>query len=691
MAKRNRIKHNAQFTPTQIADTTIEHTAYAQLAGGINNIVSQELDELVAIEGQKEGQKAAQEAIDTGVNPELKRANTIRGANFNRTVIQSLGADLKRRIHEENQTVLREHAADPKGAQPKLEALRQTFIQNSLPELQPFVQQEFDIQSGRVREKILTNRHALDKREQLDALTGGLNVIEEQAKEAAFENDEEAFIQLGEEYKQTVQAMINGGHITESEGKLKLDIYRQDREVDIIFGQFVGSANPEEFMKNFIKNPPKGIDRTQFIAARNAMNAHLNALDSGKKQRESELKDNISDAIFVLERGGTPENMDQLLRQATEFPDLLEGLAIAQVQSRAMGEFSKMPVRVQQDVLLELGQSDLNTREEIELFERFEKIHDHTQSLLRTDPVKLMAETGENVQPIDVTDVDSLVQRQELAKKINATHGVESSGLTKIETSQISNAIDQSDAAGKLQLIDVFNTGLGEKGNAKLMEDIGLDQPAFVVASGLAKEVPTVSQDIITGESIIKENSGVVPSSDEINASLNASIGNIFPPEVRGQIGKAATALYATRQFRLGETGNDNFSEDDFIQAVEDITGPIVEFNDQPIISPRRDWDARKFDQFVDTLSDTDLQNQGFTPKAGESDVTIGMVKKHGVLVPVSDSSYLILIGDGYATDPNGLPFEWNLKSIADGVTTRELRAGRRNINPIGRANAAGD
>lgn len=665
MVDRARVQASASFQPAQIADRTVSSTAYSQLFNSINSAVSGRLDKIVAAEGKQAGADAGA-GKTSGV--ELKDVATIRGRNFNDGALQAMGAQLKTNIAEEADRILFEHPNDIQSAGVALQSAREAFTKEIQPELRPAMIEQFNRVEAKVKQTVQVNAFNKARAEQLDQFTAGLNTATEQAKEAAFTNDGAGMLQATEEYMVTLQAMVNQEQITEGDAKLRLANFERDLDTDILFGEFMRSranGNGEEHFDRFNKKPPKNIDKKQFEGLRGSMLSQLRADKVDDTIKKGEVSAKVTDALFVMKRGVTPGDFDQLMVEASAFPDLQEKLLFGRRNADVMGAVSKMNPSAQLQIINDIRTDQPDTREDIQLLESLEQINRDTITGIQNDPVSLLAKLGEDVPPLDLESEESLLGRKRLGEKVTASYGVESHGFTKPEVDAIGNAIDLADPETKVGLMQRLQETQGDQQTSVLMAELAPKYPEFVVAAGIANEAPQSSKDILIGQEILKENSGVTPTIGDVQLIVDDTFGDILPPEVRGQVTKAAIAMDAAQRFRNGTLSKEEFDEDDFQDRLQDITGNVIEYNDKRILAPVRGMDEDSFEDFLEGLDDMALARQGFVPRAGSTPITMKMVRKDATFTQVGDGKYLIMLGNGFVTDPNGQPFEWNLREIA--------------------------
>ncbi|MGI9250738.1 MAG: hypothetical protein ACR2PR_06035 [Pseudohongiellaceae bacterium] len=668
MPARKRFTGDASFTPVQIADGTRANTAFAKLFGQINDDALRRIDEDIAAQSLEEGRQAGAGQTDL----ELPTSNTTRAKNFRAGALQSMGAALKADVVAEADRILFENPDDMAGAKVALDKAQETFLEETAPELRPAIIEQWTIAADKVQGTVQQNAFKKARKEQLDDFNAGLQSTTEQASEAFSQGDETEAALRTQEYVEILQGMVNSEHITQGEAQERFNKWKQEREVDQVFGEFMENggredeASAEAIMQNFIRNPPKNLTREQFNSAAAQMNKQVSRLKVDNQLKKSDFTGQVNDAVFVLKRGQMPENFDDLRSSVIEFPDLVQKLDFARRNSDVISAFRDVGP-VQQSFLITSMKADgQKTREDIELLEALETEHSQTMTALKEDPVTLLADTGEFIPPLNVNDADALKERKVIAEKVHAKFGRRSSGFTKAEIGEVINVVDQNSPAENVQLMQNFQANLGDQVTSELMAKVAPENPEFAVAAGVSNEVPKVSIDILQGQQLLRENPGGAPPAADVNLAMNNIYGAALPSEVRAQIAKSGVALNALRQQREGEFGKDQFNSRDFEKALTDITGEVIEHNNEKIIVPVRGMTENQFEDVLESFDETALNKQGFTPTTLDgTEVTMEMVREDARLISVGDGIYLIHLGDGLVGTPDGNAFEWDVRTLA--------------------------
>ncbi len=685
MVDRKRFQGDNQFRPSQVADQSVAPTAMANLFQGINNDVSARLDELTRIESIKAGSKAG--AGQTNID--LKKGNTIAAQNFNAAALQAMSSEVKTRLVDSVEQVVRDHPVDIDGAGEKFNAIQTALTKETNPDLLGFATEEFNALAGRAKRKILDNAFLKAREEQKADIELGVFTSKEQAKEAAFQGDVERTEQLLDEGNEQIRSLAIQGFIPASEAQRRVQELNKELEVDSIFGTFVRQSGSNEVtaeaaMQEFIQDPPKNLDAKQFQSAAAQMNQHISRLKTDNGVKKSEFTRQVNDAMFVMSRGVLPDNIDQLIVETSQFPELQQKLIFGQRNAQVMGAFADIGLEQQDFFLNNLRSNQSTNREDIELLEKLETMHKETISLLKDDPVALMAKTGREINPFNIEDQASMIDRRALADEITTKYNIDAHGLTKSEIAGLSERIDVAPPGAQIEIIQTLQENFGDEQTAVILEDLGRDQPEFTVAAGLSNKRPSVASDILAGQQMLKENPASSPTPTDIAIAADEKLGKVFVGQQRANIIKAATALTAARQFReKGALSKELFDAEEWKNSVDLITNQFVDFNDTSIPAPTFEMSQGQFENFFDELGNGALHQRGFIPMAGRTRVTMDMVRENGKLVPVGDGIYLIDI-NGFVMTPDGEPFEWNLGDIVDnGLRLPELKGTRRQGNRI--------
>lgn len=186
-------------------------------------------------------------------------------------------------------------------------------------------------------------------------------------------------------------------------------------------------------------------------------------------------------------------------------------------------------------------------------------------------------------------------------------------------------------------------------------------------AGALYQYNPQVAEGVLRGQALLKENPNYAPKKTDDNQT---SIDDILPPQAFGAgleasrqtLLDSARARYADLSNTAGDTSGE-FNEDRMTQAVNEVTGGMIDFNGQSIIAPRYGMNQEDFDKTITDLSDDSLT--GAVTSEGQQ-ITASDLRRYGRLRSVGDGRYLLEFGlenaPTFAIDSKGGPFVLDLR-----------------------------
>lgn len=227
------------------------------------------------------------------------------------------------------------------------------------------------------------------------------------------------------------------------------------------------------------------------------------------------------------------------------------------------------------------------------------------------------------------------------------------SALDAAEVQQVQAQLANPDPAVKGKIFNALSALPEDVRNATLAK-IGAGRPDLMVsvaAGSMMKSAPDVASSIIQGQTAIKANLGYVPK--EGDTSLKEGLDQHLPAamfsresrlDASGRYAVAhglVTARYADLS-RLSADTSGKFDPKRLDQAVNDVTGGILDHNGGKLIAPSRGMSQSIFDQTVYGIEDKDLQ--GATSLNGEP-ISAEFLRSKATLESVGDGRYYVKLG----------------------------------------------
>lgn len=190
---------------------------------------------------------------------------------------------------------------------------------------------------------------------------------------------------------------------------------------------------------------------------------------------------------------------------------------------------------------------------------------------------------------------------------------------------------------------------------------------AAATAGALVGDNPAVAEGILRGQMLLKENPNLAPKKSDDNS---LAIDEKLPiqafaagQEVSRQfLLESATARYADLSNQAGDTSGE-FNDTRMQQAIDEVTGGVVDMNGYSVIAPRYGMTQDDFDKRLSQLTDDDLS--GVIAKNGSA-VRARDVRDQGRLRAIADGRYIVEFGRPeapmYATKQDGSAFVLDLR-----------------------------
>jgi hypothetical protein len=261
----------------------------------------------------------------------------------------------------------------------------------------------------------------------------------------------------------------------------------------------------------------------------------------------------------------------------------------------------------------------------------------------------------------DPTDLAvGLHQRSDLMGSIAARTGDMNMGaLAPNEVDQVKSQLDGPNA---MTVASALSTLPPARMNATLAQlgEKGAAGQTLAIAGSLYKDAPDVAQDITQGALILRGEKGAdyAPKSVDANAEMDKYIPNAtFGVAPREALMNAVTAVYAKMSADAKDTSG-SLNSGRFEQAVDRVTGGVLNFHGGQLIAPQRGMAQGDFDGLVSGIGDTDLRG---AVTLGGQPITGSVFQNSAKLENAGDGKYFVRLGSSdtkpiyaYSTAPNG-------------------------------------
>lgn len=334
-------------------------------------------------------------------------------------------------------------------------------------------------------------------------------------------------------------------------------------------------------------------------------------VDAQQAEVIADLKENVRDAVSVLDRGRVPEGLDAL-RARVKGTELAEPLGEAVEDRETVQEFTRKPVAEQAAELRRMVTAETTDRRTLARQQRMARAHaglrkeiEDGNGLIAARDIGLITDLG----AVDLQDVASLQRRASQARVASVALGVPVQPLLPDEVDMISDQLDKVPADAVTGILASLRAGLGEDAALAFVAK----RPELGVAVFHLSRNPRLSREIVIGSQLAKQNPDVRPGKADRVPIVGEVVGNMFAGLPGGAMvlegyQSAAASLYAARRV---PGGNMTFDGDEYKKALREVMGGPVEFNDRMILPPKPGMDEGAVVDLVRGLNDQDLVRLG--------------------------------------------------------------------------------
>lgn len=400
--------------------------------------------------------------------------------------------------------------------------------------------------------------------------------------------------------------------------------------------------------------------------------------EAEQKAAEARLGAKVEQALWLLERGETPPDLESLVQQAEG--TALQAPLIAGVEDGAtLRSFSTQSPRERAQRLADErraldADADATSLDERRRFTRFEnmaRIDQRLREAADKDSLATAARQGMvTLGPVDFNDPDTIRARVRKADVATEQTGVRALPFTEPELDTLAEQIEAMNADQRAAMAGTLAQGLGGQRLAPVLAALGQKGETlrlFAAAGALQADAPGVSKTILQGADALAADPNFGPTSDK--ASLRATTDEVagaalaaLPAAQYQTITEAAAAYYAGDRKAAGDSSG-TFNEDLWRRSLEAVTGGFVEWGGRSTVAPRRGMRQGTFDDLMSGLRDDDLGELPRTTLTGEA-IDAATIRDEGQLTAIGEGRYRVTIRGYQVVDGDGRPFVLDLRDV---------------------------
>ena len=397
----------------------------------------------------------------------------------------------------------------------------------------------------------------------------------------------------------------------------------------------------------------------------------------------------VSDAVDVLDVGGSPAGIAQLRAAAASNPAQSARLEEAFSSAETIRLFNGLPLSGQGVAINTLRtriQEGESTGRDARMLAKLSKAHAYNQKEVEQGRgLQVAFQNGIIGQPPPLNvrnpDADVLSERRDQARMASIGMRADISPLTNDEVEEITEVIlgDGTPLDTVVSLMDTYTESLGPEWSKRLAQQAVQKYPAAAVAFSVASERPRLARDLIEGSRLLKETPGLaLAASPRIKTvAVDAVLKNLTTEFTAGMltpITAAADAIYAKKRLISGDLDSIG-TQTLYQEAIEEVTGGMLRHNGRSNLPPEPGMSQSQFDDLLGGLTTQSLARYGngrpviggesFTPEdlEGRSFFQGGVENQ---LVSIGQGAYSILQpGNGWIKTEDGETYVLELGNLA--------------------------
>lgn len=455
----------------------------------------------------------------------------------------------------------------------------------------------------------------------------------------------------------SVDAMVEAGYITESQGQIRKDTANREMAEQSFKGAMdavyedEGINGVNAWLTENEGNTPGGFSADEWDSVTDQIQADANRKESRKRAGVSKsLKDAQNKlrqyklakslGIEVSEEDETALNMAIAGTGLEVDKSIVDKTAIFSVMSRA-----------QRSEIIEQSTAAQGQLDDVDQHAAILKADQKINELAREDGYSLGVQQGIiEPEPLDLSDPELFTGRTDVAAMLSEHYGVDVSPLSDGEAAALAASFDSMTPSEKVTMAQTLSASPAvweqlDKKNAG----------SFAMAAATGDE--GVMTAIFNGQELLKAGLVKAPKHEDFNDTFNEYVGNVYGTQDKKAILDAAKSHYAaTSASALGGV----FDEDDFKSSLEAVTGGVEEiggsfFGDGSRVELPRGVSGDDFEDYIEVFNPSLVAHFGGV--ANFTDQEAADAIQEGEIVSVGSNQYGVRVGETTLFTNQGTPF----------------------------------
>ncbi len=689
-----------------------------RMLAGLSDQVGELAFNQVAKTRQKEGALAGAQSVKRDeqgkvLSPELESDNTIFGQSFNQSAILAHKAQVSMDSRESLDRLQEEHKLDPEAFKVAAMGMRKGTLTGMPEELAVLVGQDIDSSISNRHAKLLDSQFKRESEQQRATALASIETQQNEILNSAREGDTEQHARLMINANAELDAWVESGKISPNEAEnLKTNTIHRS-----IVASEVGEIDrllTEDPTSETIKNASEYIDKLKgkfdkefpiekkdalIAKAESTVNSAINGLTRQKSANKAALRGEIKtlnkkiSAAKVNLNNGIKVNQEEidLIIERSQQVNLMTGedsIDLAELNSELMeaqqvNTFSLLPGaarEAQERELINLERQAKLSIEGGEMLTSIRKANARVESQIKSKGIEYYQEQGiKNIGQLSLIGesgeldidgfIDGLDERKAIALEAGEHYKQDISPLTNSEADDFGRLYNSLPANDKGKLLSAMVQGLGDQSIPALEQFANKGADVMALSGAIINDGGNADL-ILQGQELLKEAGGkaLLPSSG-FDMSIATALGHTYieNPQQRAASVKAIKAAYAAISAEKGGADESGMVDDDLLeQAINTVTGGIVEYNDVKTPVPVRGMTESKFEDMIEGLSITSFnkQDQILPFAADEMDEVIEQIQDNGTFHAVGPGEYIIKIGEGSLVGNDGKAYVLDFRRL---------------------------
>lgn len=351
------------------------------------------------------------------------------------------------------------------------------------------------------------------------------------------------------------------------------------------------------------------------MASLRRISAARGAAEDANKQHVNEVRQMIKGYEEALSRGWIPEDKNEIAAMVAMLDDdtTTNQWTNATRFDGEVTEFAQMSLPQQREALSQLrtGQGGGSSMGAL-MIDQLEGVHDRHVAMAKEDPLRLYLEKTQQPQP-DIRTMSGMMTARRMAEQAERETGERTLPVTQAQLTQLQRSFMDANAPRKVSMAGAMVQGFGPDMSLRLFGELDkkLGKGIGVAGALIVEGQNDVAEMVVEGIDRLGRDSSMLPNTI-LQENLDELLGGAYGgPGARADkaIRHAVAGVYLELQRADGEFQDrtDDINNDVLEDAVDLVTGGVLEYEGRLVVAPRRGVTDSQFEDWADSLSPKDF------------------------------------------------------------------------------------